>query len=128
MPESAFGNWLKGLREERDLSLRDVAQRAEVDHAYVYRLETGAKESPSGEVVEKLVAGLTPSQRDVDILRFLAVQTNVDPELANFARKDGTVSFDEFRMLTTAVNRGARVDYSVSLARIRRFMREEEGG
>lgn len=41
MPTSALGVWLKALRG--DLSLRELAQRSEVDHAYIYRLETGAK-------------------------------------------------------------------------------------
>ena len=61
MPESALGRWLKALRDDRRLSLREVSQRGEVDHAYVYRLETGAKESPSAEVINKLIAALTPS-------------------------------------------------------------------
>jgi transcriptional regulator with XRE-family HTH domain len=124
MPDSALGTWLKGLREDRGWSLREVAHRADVDHAYVYRLETGAKESPSGEVIDKLIVALTPSPRDVEILRFLAGQPNVDPGLANFARGDASVSPQEFHMLTTVVNRGARADYATSLARIRKFMSE----
>jgi transcriptional regulator with XRE-family HTH domain len=122
MPDSALGAWLKGLRDDLDWSLREVAQRADVDHAYVYRLETGAKESPSGEVIEKLIMALAPSPRDVEILRFLAAHPNVDPALADFARGDASVSPQEFHMLTTVVNRGARADYATSLARIRKFM------
>jgi len=128
MPESALGIWLKGLRDSRELSLRDVAQRSEVDHAYIYRLETGAKEAPSEEVVNKLVAALSPSERDVKILRFLAAHPNIDINLAEFVRADVNVSFDEFHMLTTVVNRGARADYATSLARIRRFMNEDGDG
>lgn len=128
MPESALGHWLKGLREDRGLSLRDVAQRGEVDHAYVYRLETGAKEAPSEEVVRKLVVALRPSTRDVEILRFLADHPTIDLNLVEFVRKDEGVSFDEFHMLTTVVNRGARPDYPTSLARIRRILREDGDG
>lgn len=128
MPESALGRWLKGLRDDRSLSLRDVAQRGEVDHAYIYRLETGAKEAPSEDVVGKLIAALTPSPRDVEILHFLARHPNVDSNLADFARRDSSVTPEEFHMLTTVVNRGARPDYAVSLERIRRFMREDDDG
>lgn len=124
MPDSALGVWLKGLRDDRGWSLREVAQRADIDHAYVYRLETGAKESPSGEVTDKLIVALTPSPRDIEILRFLAAHPNVDPRLAEFARRDASVSPQEFHMLTTVVNRGARADYATSLARIRKFMSE----
>lgn len=124
MPESALGGWLKGLRADHGWSLREVAQRADVDHAYVYRLETGAKESPSDEVIDNLIVALTPSPRDVEILRFLVAHPNVDPGLVEFARGDASVSPQEFHMLTTVVNRGARADYATSLARIRKFMSE----
>jgi HTH-type transcriptional regulator, competence development regulator len=123
MPESALGVWLKGLRDRRDLSLRDVAERSEVDHAYIYRLETGAKEAPSDDVINKLVSALTPPKRDVEILRFLVSHTNIDVKLIEFVRADPNISFDEFHMLTTVVNRGARPDYATSLSRVRRFMK-----
>lgn len=128
MPESALGRWLKGLREARALSLRDVAQRSGVDHAYIYRLETGVKEAPSDEVIAKLVGALVPPKRDADILRFLAGNPNVAPGLAEFARRDSTVTPEQFHMLTTVVNRGARADYATSLARIRRIMAEDDDG
>lgn len=128
MPELALGIWLKGLRDRRDLSLRDLAQRSEVDHAYIHRLETGAKEAPSDEVVNKLVSALAPPKRDVKILRFLVSHPNVDANLVEFVRADANISFDEFHMLTTVVNRGARPDYATSLARIRRFMKEDDDG
>jgi HTH-type transcriptional regulator, competence development regulator len=128
MPESGLGNWLKGLRDSRGLSLRDVAQRSEVDHAYIYRLETGAKEAPSDEVVKKLVSALSAPKRDVEILRFLVTNPNVDSKLLDYVRAHADVSFDEFHMLTTVVNRGARTDYATSLARIRRFLKEDGSG
>jgi transcriptional regulator with XRE-family HTH domain len=123
MPETGLGIWLKGLRDRRDLTLRDLAQRSEVDHAYIFRLETGAKEAPSDEVVNKLVSALNPSERDAEILRFLVRHPNVDANLLQFVRAEANISFDEFHMLTTVVNRGVRPDYATSLARIRRFMR-----
>ncbi|MFG1204539.1 helix-turn-helix transcriptional regulator [Xanthobacter aminoxidans] len=126
MPASALGIWLKGLRG--DLSLRELAQRSGVDHAYIYRLETGAKEAPSDEVVNKLLGALTPSERGAEILRFLSRNPNVDPRLTEFAWADDKISFEEFHMLTTVVNRGARPDYATSLARIRRFMSEDNDG
>jgi HTH-type transcriptional regulator, competence development regulator len=128
MPDSGLGIWLKGLRNRRDLSLRDVAQRSEVDHAYIYRLETGAKEAPSDDVVKKLISALAPSKRDVEIFRFLVDHPNVDGSLLEFVRADPNISFDEFRMLTTVVNRGARPEYATSLARIRRFIGSIENG
>jgi HTH-type transcriptional regulator, competence development regulator len=123
MPDSALGTWLRNLRDRRDLSLREVAELSNVDHAYIFRLETGAKEAPSEEVVDKLVTALMPRKRDVEILRFLADHPNVDVKLIDFVRADPDISFDEFHMLTTVVNRGARPDYATSLARIRKFLK-----
>ncbi len=122
MPETALGTWLKDLRERRSMSLREVAERSRVDHAYIYRLETGTKEAPSEEVVDKLISALTPPERDAEILRFLVNHTNLDVKLVEFVRGDPSITFDQFHMLTTVVNRGARPDYATSLARIRKFM------
>ena len=108
MPETALGIWLKGLRERRDLSLRDLAERSEVDHAYIYRLETGAKEAPSEEVINKLVLALTPPNATWKSCAFWSSHPNVDANLLEFVRADPNISFDEFHMLTTVVNRGAR--------------------
>jgi HTH-type transcriptional regulator, competence development regulator len=123
MPETALGTWLKDLRNRRGLSLRDLAERSSVDHAYIYRLETGAKEAPSDVVVEKLLSALAPPKRDEEILRFLVDHSNIDIELLDFVRDDPKVAFDEFHMLTTTVNRGARPDYATMLARIRKIMK-----
>lgn len=89
---------------------------------YIYRLETGTKEAPSEEVVSKLISALTPPERDAEILRFLVDHTNIDIKLVDFVRGDPSITFDQFHMLTTVVNRGARPDYATSLARIRKFM------
>ena len=123
MPETALGTWVKDLRNRRSLSLRELAERSDVDHAYIYRLETGAKEAPSDEVVEKLVTALAAPKRDSQILRFLIEHGNIDSKLLDFVRADPDIAFEEFHMLTTVVNRGARPDYATSLARIRKFMK-----
>lgn len=123
MPETALGTWLKDLRNRRALSLRDLAERSSVDHAYIYRLETGAKEAPSEVVVEKLLSALAPPKRDEEILRFLVDHSNIDIKLLEFVRDDPKVAFEEFHMLTTTVNRGARPDYATMLARIRKIMK-----
>ena len=54
MQETGLGVLLQHLREKRGLSLRELGQLSGVDHAYIYRLETGEKEAPSEEVVSKL--------------------------------------------------------------------------
>jgi len=128
MPETALGLWLRALREESKLSLRELGQRSEVDHAYIHRLETGVKEAPSEDVLAKLAAALSVTRRDGEVLRFLVSNASIEPGMLEFVRRDQTITRDELQMMTTMVNRGARADYATSLARIRRIMMEDDDG
>ena len=126
MGQSALGVLLRTLREERKLSLREVSQLSDVDHAYVHRLETGEKESPSEEMIGKLVRGLKASKREADMLRYLAQHTETDPALVPFTLQDPAVNFAEFTTLAGAVFRGTH-DYGTVLKIIRRAKKEAAG-
>ena len=94
MARSALGFLLRNLREERGLSLRELAQLAEIDHAYVYRLETGDKKLPSEEVLSKLVRALKASKREADMLRYVAAHPETDAGFVAHVRQDPTVTYD----------------------------------
>ncbi|HVB16644.1 MAG TPA: helix-turn-helix transcriptional regulator [Stellaceae bacterium] len=129
MGESAFGFLLKSLREQRGLSLRELAQLADIDHAYIYRLETGDKESPSEEVLSKLVRALKAGKREADMLRFLAKQQDVDPGLVAHVLKDAGVSFGVFKSVAGTVFRGtARPDYARRIERVKSILEEDGDG
>ena len=81
MAQPALGLLLQHLREERGLSLRDLAKLAEIDHAYIYRLEAGDKEAPSDEALTKLIRALKPGKREADMLRYLAQHAETDAAL-----------------------------------------------
>lgn len=53
-----FGALLKALRQARGLSLRELGALARTDHAYLYRLETGAKDTPSASMVAAIMRAL----------------------------------------------------------------------
>ncbi len=127
MDESALGILLQWLRNQRGLSLRELAQLSDVDHAYIYRLETGDKESPSGEVLAKLLRALKTGKRESDMLRFLADHTGTDPELVRNAVADKTVSYEIFSMVAGAAHRGARPDYPRLIARARMLLETDDG-
>ena len=97
MPQSALGFLLRDLRDERKLSLREAAQLADVDHAYVYRLETGDKESPSDEVLTKLARALKAPRRETEMLRYIAVHPETETGLVAHVRRDPTVTYRLFR-------------------------------
>ncbi len=60
-----FGILLKRMREQRRVSQSKLAERAEFDHSYVSRLESGTR-MPTGEAVDRLseALGLTRSEQD----------------------------------------------------------------
>jgi transcriptional regulator with XRE-family HTH domain len=128
LAQRALGFLLQRLREERRDSLRDVAKLAGVDHAYLYRLETGDKEAPSEEVLSKLIKALKAEERDAEMLRYLAKHPETPAALVEHVLSDKTVTFDEFSAVAGAAFRGnVRPDYAKLIERVRRIMGEEEG-
>lgn len=127
MPQTGLGVALKTLRERRTLSLREVGQLASVDHAYVHRLESGDKTSPSQDLLGKLVKVLKPSARDAEIVNWLAMHEDADPLLVEFVLKDESVELDIFTAAAGVRHRGAtRPDPAVLIARTRRIFEEDD--
>lgn len=126
MPDTALGFLLRELRSERALNLREVAQLAEVDHAYIQRLETGVKTSPSDEVLAKLTKALRAPKREAEMLPYVAKHPDIPPDLVEYVRRDASVTFAEFRGLATFAHRGsARPDYATNLKRLRTLWADE---
>jgi transcriptional regulator with XRE-family HTH domain len=129
MPESALGVLLRNLREKRKFSFRELGQLADVDHAYIYRLETGSKESPSAESLQKLTKALKADKRETDMLRFLAEHPDTAPALAALAIEDPGVTYDEFATAAGMAFRGTvRPDDRKLVERIRRIAAEDDDG
>ena len=128
MPEFALGRLLRSLREKRGLTLRDVSDISKVDHAYVYRLESGEKTNSIGRGDRgRLERALRPPDREAEILRYLASHAQTDPQLITFVRENPDVSFDDFRSLASVAYRGTgRPDYPTLLRRLRRLLAEED--
>lgn len=128
MTQTAFGLFLQSMREERGLSLRELAQLADIDHAYIYRLETGEKSSPSEEVLTKLIRALKAGKRDADILRYLAKHPETDNTLVRLTLEDNTISYGLFVSAAGAAFRGSgRPDYPKLIKKIRKILDEEMG-
>ena len=128
MNQTGLGVLLQHLREARGLKLRELAQLANVDHAYVHRLETGAKERPSEEVLKKLIRGVNAGKREAAMLRYLAEHPRTAPALVEVAIGDGTVTYEIFAAAAGAAFRGPRrPDYTRLVDRVRRVLDEENG-
>jgi transcriptional regulator with XRE-family HTH domain len=125
---TALGTLLRRLRDARGLNFREMAQLANVDHAYIQRLETGAKTSPSDEVLTRLIKALKAPKREALMLHFLARYPDTLPALVDFVEDEENISFEEFRGLATLAHRGTgRPNYAVQLARLRAFWDDEDG-
>ena len=125
MNQSAFGLLLENLREERKLSLRELSDIAKVDHAYIYRLETGEKYSPSKEVLLKLIRALKPGKRKSDMLRYLAKYPETDSALVKHVLQDPSISSEVFTYAASAAFRGsAQPDPQTIIERVRKILDE----
>lgn len=123
MSLSAFGVVVRHLRENRRFSLRELAQLANIDHAYIYRLETGEKESPSEDTVTRLIKVLKAGAREADMLRFLAKQPDADPRLTEYVvKEDPTVTFDVFASAAGVRHRGTPPEPKELIGRIKKIV------
>lgn len=55
---ASFGEQLKKIRKEKNLSLRETARRSKISHPYLSQLENGKRDIPTLEVIVKLAYGL----------------------------------------------------------------------
>lgn len=127
MPQSGLGLLLRKLRDNRGLSLRELGQLTEIDHAYIHRLETGEKESPSGDLFTRLLRYLKPTDREAEMAKWLVDHPDVDPNLVQFVLADPTIEADIFIAATAMRHRGsARPDPAQLIARVQRAFEDDE--
>jgi hypothetical protein len=98
-----------------------------MDHAYIYRLETGDKESPSEEVLTKLVRALKAGKREGEMLRYLAWHAETDAALVTHVLSDSTITYEVFKTVAGVTFRGTvRTGYPKLVERVRRILNEEK--
>lgn len=125
MTQTGLGIALRTLRERRTLSLRELSQLSDVDHAYVHRLETGEKASPSKEIIGKLIKTLKPTERDAAIVNWLSDHAEADPKLVAYALDNAAISEELFIAAAGVRHRGTRPDPATLIARVKRIFEEE---
>jgi len=126
MTQSGIGYLIRFLREQRGLSLRELGRLAEVDHAYIHRLETGDKEAPSADVLAKLTKALKPGKRDAEMLLYLGAHPETPSGLVAEVLKDPSVTFNVFTGAASMAFRGNRPNFQEIIRRVRRILEEED--
>lgn len=123
MSDTGLGASLRKLRERRTLSVREVGKLSEIDHAYIHRLESGEKTSPSQELIGKLLKVLKANERDAAIVKWLVDHTDTNPELVEFVLDNPTIELHVFTVAAGARHRGsARPDPATLIERVTRFL------
>jgi len=104
--QSALGAALRWLRERRTLSIRELGRLADIDHAYIYRLEQGEKTSPSPELISTMLSALKANPRDSAMVKWLVEHGDAWDELVEYCLDDPSVSIEEFTMAAGVRHRG----------------------
>ena len=103
-----FGDVLKECRENRGLSLRELRKLSKIDHAYIHRLETGTKVTPSDKVFNALVRALKVTPRQRDLLNTLRTINSVSSSLFDAMLSNETRSILAFETAAKMSFRGER--------------------
>lgn len=118
-----FGELLKRFREEWQFTLRDLGKLSEVDHAYIYRLETGDKATPSDDTVKALTKALKLDSRKAHILKFLVGQSAPDG-LIEIVLDEPEHDLEDFESVTAMSHRGTRPKTKEEWRRLLNMVRE----
>jgi len=121
--QSGLSSALRKLRERRTLSIRELGRLANIDHAYIHRLETGEKSSPSPDLIGTLLSTLKANPRDAAIVKWLVEHSDAWGELVEFTLDDPSVTVEEFTMAAGVRHRGnARPTPALLIERVRRAL------
>jgi len=123
---------LKRLRQEKNLSVADLAERAGVSKPYIWQIECGRRQNPSGDKLQKLASAL-----GVTIADLIGAPAGIPEEalgeapesLREFAKRRGKalgVRREDVEMLKYVHYRGKRPetveDWELILLFLRRIL------
>lgn len=127
MADTGLGTALRVLRDRRTFSIREVGKLAEIDHAYIHRLETGEKTNPSSDLIDKLLVVLKANGRDAAIVRWLSDHPESAPSTVEYVLNTPDVEFDVFTVAAGARHRGnVRPEPAELIRRVRRALSADD--
>lgn len=97
----SFGTLIRGLRQAKGLTQRELASRLEIDFTYLSKLENDRGEPPGEETVRKIAEILNADPEEL-----LARAGRVPAELRELARED--VEFARFLRQLPSMSSGDR--------------------
>ena len=74
LKHNLFGVFLKEKRQEKNMSLRELSDRADIMHTYIGKIENGRKPPPSDDILLRLAKGLSLDEESAEIFFDLAAK------------------------------------------------------
>ncbi len=115
---SEFGGLLKGLRERRSVSQSKLAERAEFDHSYVSRLESGAR-MPTRDAVDRLGNAMGLTQTELDAL--LAAAGFLPRDITSLLTSEPVIG----EVLDVLQNEAVPLEYRESMRQVLRALAQQ---
>lgn len=103
-----LAEFIASMRERKELSFRDMEKRADLDHAYIWRLEKGDRVAPSEDVVVRLSQALELDEREGEVFHLLAKSVTVDKALYDLMVSRVDLPWDVLEDVASMSFRGER--------------------
>ncbi len=107
-----FGERVKGLRKERGVSQRELAERVGINFTYLSKIENDRMEPPSEETIRRIAGALDAGADDLLVLadRFPSDLADdlKDTETIGALRRSLAGDFDSFEDVRRALSKRAR--------------------
>lgn len=84
LKHNLFGAFLKEKRQQKNISLRELSDKANVVHTYIAKIENGSKPPPSDDVMMRLAKGLNLDDESSEIFFDLAAKCKRINDNKNF--------------------------------------------
>ena len=84
LKHNLFGVFLKEKRQQKNISLRELSDKANVVHTYIAKIENGSKPPPSDDVMMRLAKGLNLDDESAEIFFDLAAKCKRINDNKNF--------------------------------------------
>lgn len=90
-----FGEYIKSIRVDKGLSLREVARRSDISHPYLSQLENGKNTSPTPDIIRKLAKGLNLGYLELLQIAGYGDEANQHIKMAKLMKKLGEESQEQ---------------------------------
>lgn len=94
MNDNELGNLIRIAREQAGMTLREVAEKAGIDHAYINHIEKGTKTNPSAEALQGIAEALDLDVSDLLIHIGIKPSSTLPSPRMYFRRKFGLNEYD----------------------------------